>query len=46
VLAELHLTKQKTAVVRQTLDRMVWERSEGNGSAVLTNAVHIGIGTK
>ena len=32
--------------VRQVLDGMLRERSWGNGPAVLTNPVHIGIGTK
>lgn len=36
---------QKTAI-RQALDRLLSERSGGNGPAVLTNPVHICIGTK
>jgi len=46
ILAELSLTGQQTAVVRQALEEMVSERSGGNGPAVLTNPVHIGLGTK
>lgn len=46
ILAELSLSKKQTEVVLQTLDRMVSERSNGNSRAVLTNPVHIGIGTK
>lgn len=46
VLAEVNLTKEQTVVVQQALDRMVRERSGGSGPAVLTNPVHIGVGTK
>ena len=40
------LTKEQRAVVQQALDGMLRERSGGSGPAVLTNPVHIGIGTK
>ena len=40
------LTDEQQARVRQVLDGMLGERCEGNGPAVLTNSVHIGIGTK
>ena len=40
------LTEKQEAVVRGSLDAMLRERSGGNGPAVLTNPVHIGIGTK
>lgn len=46
ILAELRLTGQQTTVVRATLDDMVSERSGGNGPALLTNPVNIGLGTK
>lgn len=46
LFAELKLTQEQTAVVRQALDRKVRERSGGSGPAILTNPVHIGIGTK
>jgi ubiquinone/menaquinone biosynthesis C-methylase UbiE len=46
VLAELNLMEEQTAVVRQALDNMVRERSGGSESAVLTNPINIGIGTK
>jgi len=46
ILAELHLTEEKIAVVREALDAMVRERSGGSGPAVLTNPINIGIGTK
>lgn len=46
LLAELHLTAAQTAVVRRALDRMMQERSGGSGPAILTNPVHIGVGTK
>jgi hypothetical protein len=32
--------------VREALDRMVGERSRGNGAAILTNPINVGIGTK
>jgi len=40
------LTQEQRAEVRQVLDGMLRERSRGSGRAVLTNPVHIGIGTK
>jgi ubiquinone/menaquinone biosynthesis C-methylase UbiE len=40
------LAEQQQARIRQVLDGMLRERSGGNGPAILTNAVHIGIGTK
>ncbi len=40
------LTQQQRAEIRQALDGMLRERSGGSGRAVLTNPVHIGIGTK
>jgi ubiquinone/menaquinone biosynthesis C-methylase UbiE len=46
ILAELDLTAEQTATVRQTLDDMISERSGGNEPAVLTTPVNIGIGTK
>ena len=46
VLAELSLTTEQSAVVRQALDDMVSKRSGGSGAAVLTNPINIGIGTK
>ena len=46
VLAELDLTNEQRAVIRQTLDEMVDKRSGGSGPAVLTNPINIGIGSK
>ncbi len=46
VLAELSLTNEQTAVVRQALDDMVRKRAGGSGPAVLTNPINIGVGTK
>lgn len=46
VLAELNLTKEQTAVVQEALDGMVRERAGSSSHAILTNPVHIGIGTK
>jgi hypothetical protein len=40
------LTDEQKVEVRQVLDGMLRERAGGNGAAVLTNPVHIGIGTK
>ncbi|WP_227353036.1 class I SAM-dependent methyltransferase [Haladaptatus salinisoli] len=39
-------TEEQRAAARQILDEMLRERSGGNGPAVLTSPVHIGIGTK
>jgi len=46
LLDELNLTKAETMLVREALDRMVAERSQGNRAAILTNPINIGIGTK
>jgi pimeloyl-ACP methyl ester carboxylesterase/SAM-dependent methyltransferase len=46
VLDKLDLTKAQTAAVREALDRMVADRAGAAGEAVLTNPIHIGIGTK
>ena len=40
------LTGKQRETLRQVLDGMLRERAGDNGTAVLTNAVHIGIGTK
>jgi ubiquinone/menaquinone biosynthesis C-methylase UbiE len=40
------ITEEQQATVRQVLDGMLRERSGGNGPAVLTNPVNIGIGIK
>jgi ubiquinone/menaquinone biosynthesis C-methylase UbiE len=40
------LTERAREGLRQVLDGMLRERAGGNGRAVLTNAVNIGIGTK
>ena len=46
VLAELSLTDEQTAIVRRELDGMIQKRSGGNGPAILTNPINIGVGTK
>jgi SAM-dependent methyltransferase len=46
VLDQLDLTSDETGAIQEALDRMVGERSGGNGPAVLTNPINIGIGTK
>ena len=40
------LEEERQVRIRELLDGMLRERSGGNGPAVLTNAVNIGIGTK
>ena len=40
------LDEEQRATIRQVLDGILRERSGGGGSAVLTNAVNVGIGTK
>jgi hypothetical protein len=40
------LSESQQARLRQVLDGMLRERAGGNGRAVLTIAVNIGIGTK
>lgn len=46
LLDELQLSKAETTAVQEALDRMVGARSRGNGAAILTNPINIGIGTK
>jgi hypothetical protein len=46
ILAELDLTEERTTSVQQALDGMVRERSAGNGRAVLTTPINIGIESK
>jgi ubiquinone/menaquinone biosynthesis C-methylase UbiE len=46
VLGELNLTSDERDVIREALHRMVRERAEASGAAVLTNPINIGIGTK
>jgi ubiquinone/menaquinone biosynthesis C-methylase UbiE len=40
------LTPEQQATVRQVLDRMIRERSDGHGPAVLTAPLNIGVGQK
>jgi hypothetical protein len=37
---------ERRETLRQILDGMLRERAGGNGKAVLSNAVNIGVGTK
>ncbi|HWI06775.1 MAG TPA: hypothetical protein VNT54_04590, partial [Solirubrobacteraceae bacterium] len=46
VIADLDLTEDQQARLRQVLDGMLRERTEANGRVVLTNGVNIGFGTK
>jgi hypothetical protein len=46
VLGELDLTSDERGAIRDALNRMVRERSGGNGPAVPTSSINIGIGAK
>ena len=46
ILSGLHLTEEQRGVIVQALDDMVRARAGGNGPALLTAQVYIGIGTK
>lgn len=46
VLGCLELTDDERNQVRQSMDRLVRGRAGGNGPAVLTNPINVGIGTK
>ena len=46
VIADLNLTEQQQARLRQVLDGMLRERAGRDGRATLTNRVNIGIGAK
>lgn len=46
VLGELSLSKQELGAVQRSLDDLVRRRAGDDGPAVLTNPIHIGIGTK
>lgn len=46
VLGELDLSPDQLVVVRQALDDMVRERAGDSGSTLLSNPVHIGVGTR
>jgi len=46
VIADLNLTEEQQARLRQILDGMLRERAGRDGRAVLTNAVNVGVGRK
>lgn len=46
VLGQLELTESERGTIRRTLDGMVRDRAKGHDSAILTNPVNIGVGTK
>ena len=46
VLGDLSLTADQRVVIRGALEVMVRKRAGDNGSAVLTNPINIGVGTK
>jgi hypothetical protein len=46
VVADLNLTEDQQARLRQILDGMLRERAGRDGRAVLANTVNIGVGTK
>ena len=46
VLGSLNLTGDERGTIQQALEKRVRERAGGRGAAVLSNPVHIGVGTK
>jgi ubiquinone/menaquinone biosynthesis C-methylase UbiE len=46
IITGLNLTVEQTGEVHQVLEQMLRERAGGSGSAILTNPIHIGVGTK
>jgi ubiquinone/menaquinone biosynthesis C-methylase UbiE len=46
ILGELSLTSNEQEAIRQALDRLVRERADSRGPAVLTSPINIGVGTK
>jgi ubiquinone/menaquinone biosynthesis C-methylase UbiE len=46
ILGDLNLAKDQVTLIQLALERMVRDRAEGSPTAVLTNPIHIGIGTK
>jgi len=46
VLGELSIASAERAVIQQALEKLVRERANGRGAAVLTSPINIGIGTK
>ena len=46
ILAELDLTDDQTAAVRERLGELVRERARGAGRAQLSSPINIGVGTK
>ncbi|HET7093443.1 MAG TPA: methyltransferase domain-containing protein [Thermomicrobiales bacterium] len=46
LLGHLELTDREREAVKQALDRQVRKRAGVGGSAILTNPIHIGVGTK
>ena len=46
ILAELDLTDDQTAAVRERLGELVSERARGGGPAKLSSPINIGVGTK
>lgn len=46
ILDELGLTADQRSTIRGALDELVEERADSDGNAVLSNVVHVGVGTK
>ncbi|MCU7549966.1 class I SAM-dependent methyltransferase [Chitinophagaceae bacterium LB-8] len=46
VLAELNVTNEQTETIKEKLEQMIRERAGANGTAILTDPVNIGFGTK
>jgi len=46
VLSELNITNEQIEIIKQQLEQMLRERAGTNSTAILTNPVNIGFGTK
>jgi steroid delta-isomerase-like uncharacterized protein len=46
VLLELNITNEQTEIIKQRLDQMIREHADSNNTAILTDPVNIGFGTK
>ena len=46
IFSELNITNEQTEIIKQRLDEMIRERAGKNMSAILTDPVNIGFGTK
>lgn len=46
ILGELHLTSAERGVIQRSLEQLVRERARSGATAILTNPINIGVGTK